>query len=30
MYRHFPWMVRWVIDGDLKKAIRQQEDAPVG
>jgi 3-dehydrosphinganine reductase len=30
MYRHFPWMVRWVIDGDLKKAIRQQKDGPAG
>ncbi len=23
MYRHFPWMVHWVIDRDVRKAIRQ-------
>jgi 3-dehydrosphinganine reductase len=25
MYRHFPWLVRWVIDGDLKKHLRRAE-----
>lgn len=24
MYRHFPWAVRWVIDGDLKKAQKKK------
>lgn len=24
MYRHFPWLVRWVIDNDLKKHTRRR------
>ena len=23
MYRHFPWMVRWMLDGDVKKSQRK-------
>jgi len=26
MYRHFPWLVRWVIDNDLKKYSRRSRD----
>lgn len=28
MFRHAPWLVRYVIDGDLKKHLRKQAQAP--